>query len=219
MNIIISDSQNVFAESLRKLCNEVFKTQQIQIVSDFSKFEEHAIKYQNSVLLFDPFTSFGFSFTALTKILALNNRHKIVCITDCLNEKNISNLLNYNINYLIAKQCSEDDIRKGLSCIFINASYFCPNIATIIIKQNFKTQKRIAEKKNEDTLTKKEIQIAQLISDGKTTKEISSESFISINTVNTHRKNIFRKLGVNNSAEMIIECIKLGVIDKIEYYI
>ena len=68
-------------------------------------------------------------------------------------------------------------------------------------------------------LTASEIEIVKLIADGKTTKEIAAHKSISIHTVNTHRKNIFRKLGVTNVSELIIQAIKAGWINNIEYFI
>jgi len=69
------------------------------------------------------------------------------------------------------------------------------------------------------TLTPSEIEIVKLIADGLTTKEIASRRNISYHTVNTHRKNIFRKVEVSNASELIMLAIKAGWIDNIEYYI
>ena len=53
----------------------------------------------------------------------------------------------------------------------------------------------------------------------KTTKEIASERFSSVHTIMTHRKNIFRKLDVNNAQEAIRCALRAGIIDVMEYYI
>ena len=68
-------------------------------------------------------------------------------------------------------------------------------------------------------MTVSEIEIVKMIANGLTTKEIASKRNISHHTVNTHRKNIFRKLEVTNASELIILAIKSGWIDNIEYYI
>jgi DNA-binding CsgD family transcriptional regulator len=54
---------------------------------------------------------------------------------------------------------------------------------------------------------------------GKTTKEIAYEQNLSFHTINTHRKNIFRKLEVNNVHEAIKYALHAGIIDASEYYI
>ena len=54
---------------------------------------------------------------------------------------------------------------------------------------------------------------------GATTREIAEKRFSSFHTVNTHRKNIFRKLGVNNVHEAIRYAMRSGLVDAAEYYI
>jgi DNA-binding NarL/FixJ family response regulator len=81
----------------------------------------------------------------------------------------------------------------------------------------------ISEKKStgEETgqLTVSEMEIVKLIAEGLTTKEIASRKYISFHTVITHRKNIFRKLGVSSVSELIMYAIKSGWINLIEYHI
>ncbi len=62
------------------------------------------------------------------------------------------------------------------------------------------------------TLTKREIDILNLVKDGKLSKEISDKLFISVHTVNTHRQKILGKLSANNSLEAIKIAANLGLI-------
>ncbi|MEO5160076.1 LuxR C-terminal-related transcriptional regulator, partial [Bacteroides ovatus] len=52
-----------------------------------------------------------------------------------------------------------------------------------------------------------------------TTKEIAAEKNLSFHTINSHRKNIFRKLGVNNVHEATKYAMRAGIVDLAEYYI
>lgn len=71
----------------------------------------------------------------------------------------------------------------------------------------------------EINLTKTETEILKDIALGMTTKEIAEKRFSSFHTVNTHRKNIFRKLGVNNVHEATKYALRAGLVDSAEYYI
>jgi DNA-binding NarL/FixJ family response regulator len=70
-----------------------------------------------------------------------------------------------------------------------------------------------------DVLTATELEIVKAIARGKTTKEIAEDRFSSIHTITTHRKNIFRKLGVNTAHEAIKYAIRAGWVDTSEFYI
>jgi len=61
-------------------------------------------------------------------------------------------------------------------------------------------------------LSKREIQILQLIKEGFLSKEISSNLNISLHTVNTHRQHVLEKLGVNNSMEAVLYASRLGLL-------
>jgi len=68
-------------------------------------------------------------------------------------------------------------------------------------------------------LTASEKVILKEIALGKTTKEIAAEKNLSFHTINSHRKNIFRKLGVNNAHEATRYAMRAGIVDVAEYYI
>lgn len=70
-----------------------------------------------------------------------------------------------------------------------------------------------------DKLTPSERIILHEIALGKTTKEIAFEKHLSFHTVNSHRKNIFRKLEINNLHEAVRYAIRAGIFDVAEYYI
>ncbi len=66
---------------------------------------------------------------------------------------------------------------------------------------------------NKNIVSKREKEIINYIGKGKTTEEIAEKLFISKRTVETHRKNIFNKLKVSNTAGLIKTSITLGLID------
>ena len=68
-------------------------------------------------------------------------------------------------------------------------------------------------------LTATETEILKEIAMGKTTKEIAAARCSSFHTVNTHRKNIFRKLDVNTAYEATKYALRAGLIESSDYYI
>ena len=68
-------------------------------------------------------------------------------------------------------------------------------------------------------LTTTEQLILKDIAFGKTTKEIAADRHVSIHTIVSHRKNIFRKIAVNNVHEATKYAVKAGLIDLADYFI
>lgn len=78
------------------------------------------------------------------------------------------------------------------------------------IEQNGKF--KITDKHLKDKFSKREIEIIRKVGEGKTSVEIGEKLFISHHTVTTHKKNIIKKAGAKNTAELIAKCISEGVI-------
>jgi DNA-binding NarL/FixJ family response regulator len=116
---------------------------------------------------------------------------------------------------IVLKDCLLDEIDVALRLAILRSEhYICRRIANLLL--NKKSISKIADP---PTLTPTEWEILKLIALGKTTKEIAEERFSSAHTITTHRKNIFRKLDVNNVHEATKYALRAGIVDLAEYYI
>jgi len=105
------------------------------------------------------------------------------------------------------------DVRDALDAVSRHNRHISQRaLETIIIQQQ-------EEDERPSVLTTTEMEIVKAIAQGKTTKEIAAERFSSIHTITTHRKNIFRKLGINTAHEVVKYALRAGLIDSSEFYI
>lgn len=104
------------------------------------------------------------------------------------------------------------EIREALQAVGNHTRYLSQRALEAIITQQ-------QEEEKPDLLTQTETEIVKAIAQGKTTKEIAAERFSSIHTITTHRKNIFRKLGINTAHEAVKYALRAGLIDPSEFYI
>ncbi len=118
---------------------------------------------------------------------------------------------------IVLKDCSLAEIREALDFASKGKRYICQQIMELLLAAPSKEETQ--EKEDLPNLTKTELEILRDITLGMTTKEIAQKRFSSFHTVNTHRKNIFRKLGVNNVHEAIKFALRAGLVDAAEYYI
>ena len=116
---------------------------------------------------------------------------------------------------LFSNELSEDsgeEIHSALMCTAHGERFLCHQITNLLIIGSDKPEIH-------SVLTVTEIDILKLIAHGKSVKEIALERTSSIHTIITHKKNIFRKLGVNNVYEATKYTLRAGLIEMIEYYI
>lgn len=119
---------------------------------------------------------------------------------------------------VILKDCSIEEIQSALRCAIRKERFICNHVSNLLLSENHHPVPIQTSARN-DLLTTAERNILKEIALGKTTKEIAAEKNLSFHTVNSHRKNIFRKLGVNNVHEATKYAMKAGIVNLIEYYI
>jgi len=115
---------------------------------------------------------------------------------------------------VVMKNDTKEDIMNALRGVIYNKPYVCEMVKQVLDNDNLANTN--APPVN---LTTSEKAVLHEIAKGKTTKEIAYEKNLSFHTVNSHRKNIFRKLQVNNVHEAVKYAIRAGIFDVAEYYI
>lgn len=114
----------------------------------------------------------------------------------------IKQMLNSGATGYILKNSGIKMLSKAIESLAVGETFFDPNVAFNFMN-NYVDQNINIGKSNKIVLSKREREILQLIANGKTSKEISSELFIAKSTVDTHRKNMIRKLNLSNGNELI----------------
>jgi hypothetical protein len=107
----------------------------------------------------------------------------------------------FNGDGYMLKTSGKSVLDESISAILKGDKFIDPGV--------IKIDKEQAKNLKNSTLSKREIQIAKLIVDGKTTKQISTELFISELTIKTHRKNIAEKLKTNGITDFINKVSKV----------
>jgi len=86
-----------------------------------------------------------------------------------------------------------------------------PSVAKLLIR-DYLTRVEHGEEISYDTLSDREREILKLIAEGRTNKEIAELLFLSVKTVQAHRANLMRKLGMHDRTELVKYAIRKGII-------
>jgi len=117
----------------------------------------------------------------------------------------------------LPKDIDKEILYKAIEKVYINGFYFTDAVAAAMVngvKSNY--SRRSTLKYGESPLTKRELEVLTLICNGLTTTEIAQKLFISVKTVEGHRKNLLEKSGTSNSVSLAVYAIKSGIIDEIQ---
>jgi len=135
------------------------------------------------------------------KILAVSAENSI---------ETIENMIEAGIDGFISKQHGDiNELAVAIRNIMDGIEYFGRDISSIIFGVYVSKKKTTAVSAE---FTEREREIIQLCRDGLLCKEIADRLNVSINTINTHKKRIFQKLGINNTMEMVRYALKYGIV-------
>ena len=215
IKILIADSQFLITESLKNILSNYPKYEVIGVVTNVYNLNKIIQSESIHLLITDCILIDFESLSDLKTLINQNPKLKILILTNQLSKIELANLNRFGIKNVIYKTAENDEIFAALEACLKGKKYYSDDILEMLLE--------VSEKKNsyEETsqLTQSEIDIVKLIADGLTTKAIAERKNISFHTVITHRKNIFRKLCINSSSELIMYAMKAGLIDNLEYYI
>lgn len=214
--ILIADKQELIVESLSTLINQQPDMELIDAVTSHYFVQQLLETYTINVLITDPSTMDFVGIEQLTKLQQQYTMLSVMVVTNTLNKRDVLELTKAGIKVILTKHCSKQDVLSGIEAAVRVKKYYSPEVLDLLTS----VEEPIRNAQDEQgQLTATEIEIVRMISQGLTTKEIAQRKHSSFHTVMTHRKNIFRKLDINNASELVIYAIKTGLIEPMEYYI
>ena len=214
-NVIIADSQYLVVETLKSLIGNderYFLAGIADTQTDLFKLLDNA----KSGLLITDFSNIDYDgLDGLKNVREKYPHISILILTNTITKTEFAGLTKVGIKNIIYKSADKEEIFSAIESTLKGKKYYSDEILDLFLDLN-ENRYAIEDPKH---LTSSEIEIVKLIADGLTTKEIAARRNISYHTVNTHRKNIFRKVEVSNASELTMHAIKSGWIENIEYYI
>ncbi len=213
MNYILADNQELTRFALESLLkrdeeNVVYKA------SDKAGLVELLKEHESAVVILD-YTMFDFSDE--DQLLIVAERFSLsewILISEELTSRFLRRVVYASHQFsIVFKDGPLQEVREALDAVSHHQRYISQRALEVIISRQQE------EEEQPSVLTATETEIVKAIAQGKTTKEIANERFSSVHTITTHRKNIFRKLGINTAHEVVKYALRAGLVDSSEFYI
>ena len=212
-NFILADNQELTRFALESLLRQD-KEATVYRASDKASLVTLLKEHEAAVVLLD-YTLFDFSDE--DQLLIVAERFSLsdwILISDELTPQFLRRVVYSSHQFsIVFKDGPLQEVREALKAVSNHQRFISQRALEVIINQ------QQIEEERPSILTETETEIVRAIAQGKTTKEIAIERFASVHTITTHRKNIFRKLGVNTAHEVIKYALRAGLVDSSEFYI
>lgn len=210
---IVADNQDLTRAGIQAYIQSLFDNPTLNNVADKRALLNALTENPASVVILDYAL---FDLQGLEDLLVIHARFpkaRFVLLSNELSEDFIRRACAQEHVSIVLKENSSEEIRAALMCAARGERYWCHQI-TFLVAGGFTSASA-----SHNVLTPTEVEILKWIAKGATVKEMAAERNSSVHTIITHKKNIFRKLGVNNVYEATKYALRAGLIEMMEYYI
>ena len=195
LKVAIVDANTLATMGLKQMLQAVMPMLQIDVFGSLSQLQQSGT---------EPYAHF---FVAMSVVLEnrsffLAYQRKTIVLT--LSDDPNASLSGF---HCLCVQVPEDELVRSLLLMFQHAHGGGRNLPPM------------PHASQEKALSDREIEVLSLIAQGYLNKEVADQLHIGMTTVITHRKNIFRKLGINTAHETVKYTLRAGLVDPSEFYI
>ncbi|MCK9509453.1 MAG: response regulator transcription factor [Pigmentiphaga sp.] len=214
--IIIADNRDLTRAGWLYLINIISPTAQIEEVQTKKELIGCCIRFPDALIILDYAL---FDFERIQEVIFLQEKYpqtQWIVSSDELSKEAIHTLLYQSEKIsILLKDSSVEDLISAIKLSLKSERYVSSYITNLLLE----TSKQKQHDESQHILTITEQGILKEMALGKSTREIAALRNVSMHTIMTHRKNIFRKIEVNNVHEATKYAMKAGLIDLTEYYI
>jgi two-component system NarL family response regulator len=147
---------------------------------------------------------------ATHQIKAENPKVKVIALSRHSDRRYVLRMLEAGASGYVLKAAAYDELRRAVAVVSQGKSYLSPEITGIVVDAHLRPTTEVDTEVGQP-LGPREREIVQLLAEGYTSPEIGRRLHISSRTVETHRRNIMKKLGLHSVAELTKYAIREGL--------
>lgn len=215
IRIYLADDHKVLIDGMQAVLNTNKNFEIVGFSLNGLNIVEQAVKNKADILVMDINMPEKDGIEVLKDLSAETFPFKVIILSSYDDLKLIKEVMKLGASGYLTKQCAGENIIEAINAVSDGEEYFCKTVRDKIF--NSFTKNNISKPNAENSshcLTDRELEIIKLISLEYSGKEISAELSISTNTVETHRKNLVKKLNVKNTIGLVKFAIKHNIINQ-----
>jgi DNA-binding NarL/FixJ family response regulator len=205
LKVFIVDDHQLVIEGLSSLLEKESQVKLVGSASNAQECLEYFITQTADVILMDISLPDKSGIELCKEMKTTYPGIAIVALSTFAQGSYITKMIENGANGYLLKNADKHEILEAIATVAKGKTYFSFEAGKIY-------KSTIEKQSDQPILSKREKEILKLIADGLTNLEIGKQLFISIDTVDTHRKNLYHKLDVKNTAQLIRKAIEQNLI-------
>ena len=209
IRLLIADDHKLMREGLRALLSG---ESDIEVIGEASNGREIVKLVEESapdIVLMDISMPQLNGIDATRQIKDLSGTTRVIALSMHADRLFVQGVLKAGAAGYILKDSAFDELGQAVRAVSNGQMYLSPGVAGVVVEGFLKTNGAPAE--NEVSLTAREREVLQLITEGIATRDIATQLHISVKTVETHRRQLMKKLDIYTVAELTKYAIRNGL--------
>lgn len=149
---------------------------------------------------------------AAASITRRDRRIGVILLTMYSDEEYLVRAVSSGVRGYLLKDSAEPDLVRAVKAVAAGNTFFSPAIADMLFDDYLIRLQRSEVQDSYDLLTERERQVLQLLAQGRTNKEVATSLDLGVSTVETHRMNLMKKLGLRNTAELVLYAVRKKIL-------
>jgi two-component system, NarL family, nitrate/nitrite response regulator NarL len=198
INIIIADDHKIFIDGLKLLLKDEPDMKILAVAGNGKELMDMLPSFNPDIVLLDINMPVINGLETGRMIRQSYPKIKFMMLSTYNDEHLIEKARKYGAKAYVLKTANKDELLKNIRCVFKGELCFPDRIS--MLKSEFDSRDQFLKQFD---LTKREIEILRLIRQDFSNQQIADELYLSVYTVQTHRKNIMSKLNINTSTALM----------------
>ncbi|HXB92849.1 MAG TPA: response regulator transcription factor [Puia sp.] len=213
VRVFITDDHEIYLEGLSLLLAKQNDIEVIGTATSGRQLLGEIPALSVDILLLDVYLPDMGEEELLQEIRAIRPELKIIYLTLLRGTRYIHKLTKHTIQGYVLKNASLEELLGALRVVNDGGSYFSKDVHIGDRDEDFRHTITIEDKQIDEILSRRELEVLRLICKEYSNAEIAEKLFLSVSTVETHRKNLIAKLGVNNTVGLVKFALRHKLID------
>jgi len=212
LKVLIADDHGIVRAGLKLLLERVDDIKVVGEACDGREAVQLAKELDPNIVLMDIAMPLLNGLDATAQIVKENEKLGVIILSMHADESYVVRALDAGAKGFLLKDHADEDAERAIRSVATGRPFFSPSIAHALLEDYVRLMRDRKVQDSYDLLTDREREVLQLLAEGKSNKEAAGVLKLSPYTVETHRTNLMQKLGLHNTAEIVLYAVRKGII-------
>ena len=211
ITVVIADDHMIVRDGLRSLLERQPDMEVVAEADNGRAALQHAKELSPDVVIMDIGMRELNGIDATRQLVKMSPKVKVLALSMYSDKRFIRGMLKAGASGYMLKDSAFKELTDAIRVIVGDKIYISPSVSSIVL-EDYLEHSSEKESSTRSLLTVRELEVLQLLAEGKSTKQIALSLSISVKTIESHRNRVMQKINVSNIADLTKYAIREGII-------